>query len=206
MTLGGGAPTQPSAGQVATVKLVGVSAHAVAGSVKVWITGTFASSWYADAVEQARLGKGADYRRREISFAVSAIESYLVEWVRDTVLSRRYEELPGIFPPQVKVGIEERWKRTIKELTRRGLIAKGQSFGAKVWSDFTTLVEHRNGLLHGRSSRPFGGHQPADLQPNPSGNALAEFEPGFAVRIVTAPIEDLHAATGTPAPDWLQKL
>lgn len=63
----------------------------------VWNIATFAPEWYADALREALLS-GRDARRREIVFAVCCAESYLIEWVRDHVLNKQYNELEKFFP------------------------------------------------------------------------------------------------------------
>jgi hypothetical protein len=170
-----------------------------------WITSTFAPNWYADAVAQARTELGRDGRRREIIFAVCTAESYLVEWVRDSVLNHHFKELETYFRPGQNIGIEVKWKRVLKQLANDGRVSKAQDFGGKIWQEFRLLVRYRNGLVHGRSSRPASSGQPDELKPIPSPDDLDQLAPGWAVRIVLALLLDLHHSTGTVPPTWLVK-
>jgi len=168
----------------------------------VWIASTFAPRWYADAIQEARVGVGRDARRREIVFAVCSAESYLVEWVRDSVLNREFDDLSKYFPAGKLEGILDRWKRVVKDLTADGRISKSQAFGGKVWQDFVELVEYRNGLVHGRSSRPATSGQPANLNPVPSMDLLDQLAPGWAAKVVQVLVNDLHSTVGTAPPAW----
>ena len=60
------------------------------GTVELWATASFARAWFSDALEEAGVVNDSDARRREIVFAVCFAESYLLEWVRDVVLSRDF--------------------------------------------------------------------------------------------------------------------
>lgn len=168
-----------------------------------WITSTFAPQWYADAIQEARVCVGRGARRREIVFAVCAAESYLVEWVRDSVLNRQFDALSGYFPPNEHVGIVDRWKRVVKQLAADGRISTPQTFSGKVWQDFVDLVDYRNGLLHGRSSRPATSGQPSKLKPVPSTDLLDQLSAGWAANVVQVLVNDLHRTVGTVAPSWL---
>jgi hypothetical protein len=73
----------------------------------LWLSASFARAWYEDALAEARAGDTFQHRRRrEIVFAVCAVESYLLEWVRDDVLSRNFAALNTYFPPDRHRGIK----------------------------------------------------------------------------------------------------
>jgi hypothetical protein len=178
--------------------------YRITGSdAKFWLTATFAPAWYTDAIQQSKLGASRDTVRREIIFAVCAAESYLLEWVRDEVLKREFEQLEKYFPPGGRQGIRERWKDVVKQLATDGRIPHSQSFGGSVWQDFDTLVNYRDGLVHGRTSRPHEVSQPEKLKPFPSGHDLDQTLPGWAVGVVNALVDDLHQTVGTAPPSWL---
>jgi hypothetical protein len=186
-----------------TLNADGLSVKADMGNVKAWISLTFAPEWYADAVEQTKLPKSRDAVRREIIFAVCAAESYLLEWVRDEVLDHKHDELPKYFSADNRLGVRDRWKRVVKQLAAEGRIRQAQDFNSDVWNNFDTLVEFRNGLVHGRASRPHESGQDKDLQPYPTPAELDQTALGWAVGVLSALIEQLHRTVGTSPPKWL---
>ena len=196
-------PADVDSGFHVIVPLTGVVAIAAVGAPTVWLSANFASSWYADAKSEA-IGIGdTQRRRREITFSVAAVESYLLEWVRDEVLKRDFVLLEIYFPPGERRPVTEKWKETTKSLASDGLVQSAPSLAGKTWENFRRLVEFRNGLIHARASRP----QTAGLSeiqiPVPSMEELQTLEPGWAVGVITALIRELHMATGTKEPDWL---
>jgi hypothetical protein len=173
------------------------------GAIKVWLTYSFAPEWFKDALNEARTGSDHHSRRREILFAVCCVESYLFEWTRDEVLNRNFDELEEYFPYGRKMGIKDRWKHTIKHLKKNDRISNSPDFGDSCWQDFCNLVVYRDGLVHGRSSRPETSSQGNDQKPVPSKTELDQLPPGWAVKIVILLIRDLHKAVGTSTPQWL---
>ena len=87
-------------------------------------------------------------------FAVACAESFLVEWVRDEILKHDYASLNFYFPPGNYRSIEVKWKEVPKQLKEHGRISSAPNLAGSAWADFLDLIEFRNGLLHGRSSRP----------------------------------------------------
>ena len=123
--------------------------------VELWKYGTYAPAWFADARKEASLPDD-QARLREIIFAVCAVESYLFEWVRG-VLHGEFRLLNHYFPANRDgrgIGIVERWKQVINHLHDDGTISAKPSFGEQYWEEFKDLVNFRNGLVHGRASRP----------------------------------------------------
>lgn len=173
------------------------------GATKAWLTYSFAPEWFKDALNEARTGSDHHSRRREIVFAVCCVESYLFEWTRDEVLNRNFDELDDYFPNKDNSGIKERWKGTIKLLKKNHRISESPDFGDSCWQDFYNLVDYRNGLVHGGSSRPETSSQGDAQKPVPSKTELDQLPPGWAVKIVIQLIRDLHEAVGTSTPQWL---
>ena len=124
-------------------------------SIKVWLSYSFAPHWFQDALTESKLDDDFNARRREILYAVCFAESYLVEWVRDAVLEGDFDKLSIYFPPGMKKGVCEKWKSTLKNLHKDGLISSIPDFSQKYWQDFSDLFDMRNGLVHARASRPF---------------------------------------------------
>jgi len=169
----------------------------------VWDTYTWAPAWYRDASAEASRHDDHDARRREVVLAVAALESYLLEWVRDEVLKRDFRQVTRYFPPGSHPPIKERWKKVIQSLHSDGLIANTPSFSEPYWAEFATLLTFRDGLIHGRSSRPRSAGQRQDERPLPTKQDLDNMQPGWARDIVAHVIRKLHEAVRTPLPQWL---
>jgi hypothetical protein len=169
----------------------------------VGLAASFASEWYADSLNAADVS-GTTMRRHEIVFAVCTVESYLFEWVRDTVLAKDYDLLTEYFPQGEKRGIRKRWKCTLKALYRDRRISCLPPFNTEAWSDFTSLLDLRDGLVHAGASRP-DISQSAKQKPIPAVGALNDIQPGWACLVVEALIRELHSALGTTPPPWLRE-
>ena len=174
-----------------------------AGNLVLWVNYSFAPDWLGDALTEARSGPGHRPRRREILFAVCFVESYLFEWVRDDILKREYNRLEKYFPTDDRTGVRERWKEVIKSLHADDLLPALPSFGDPSWSDFRTLVTHRDGLVHAKASRPDAATLSKEQKPVPDMHTLDQLAPGWPVRTVVALVKNLHAAAGTLPPAWL---
>jgi hypothetical protein len=176
------------------------------GKVELWKYGTHAPAWFADAQKEAEL-EDDHAKRREIVFAVCAVESYLFEWVRE-VLNGEFRRLNHYFPPSREgrgVGIVERWKQVLNHLHEDGTITRKPTFGEDYWEEFRELVDFRNGLVHGRASRPETEGQSDPEKPEPTWEQLAQKQAGWAVNVVVEEvIRKLHEAVGTTPPDWLR--
>lgn len=176
-------------------------------SVELWKYGTYAHAWFADAQREAAV-EGENAVRREIVFAVCAAESYLLEWVRDGILESdfRSPRLNHYFPVDSKkksLGIVERWRNVIEHLNEDGTISGLPDLGQAFWSDFNKLVDFRNGLVHGRASRPdTEGLKPKE-KPEPTVEELQKLTKGWATKVVEQLIRTLHEAVGTSPPNWL---
>jgi hypothetical protein len=129
-------------------------------------------------------------------FAVCAAESYIFEWVRDTVLKNDFSVLPTYFPfPQSgerKPGVREKFKDIPKRLFEDRRINKPLDCGAREWQDFVDLVDWRDGLVHARASRPEMSGQPEKERPVPSKGELDKLKPGWALAVVRTLLNKLH--------------
>ena len=72
-----------------------------------------------------------------------------------------------------------------------------------VWPDFARLVDFRNGLVHGRASRPDSSDLLPRQRPEPTVEQLELLQQGWAVEVVAGLIKSLHRAVGTAPPSWL---
>ena len=88
---------QSNSGKHVLLKCKVTSAAFVLGDVTTWLSYSFAREWYSDALNEACKRNDHHARRREIVFAVSSSESYLLEWVRDAVLQRDFHKLETLF-------------------------------------------------------------------------------------------------------------
>ena len=185
-----------------------IESEARVGMPTVWQTYSFAPEWLEDAIEEARADGNHNARRREIIFAVSFVESYLFEWVRDQVLNRDFDLLAMYFPPSQKKGIRDKWKDVPKKLKSDGAIPAAPDYsrapGQEYWSDFNDLVDMRDGLIHASSSRPETNPQPPGVPgPHPSKRLLDQLQAGDATKAVVALVRHLHSTIRTTAPLWL---
>lgn len=180
-----------------------ISCSAASAAPTIWASYSYAKDWFADALNESRTVSDHRARRREIVFAVCFAEAYLVEWVRDDVLNRDFERLNGFFPPGENLGILEKWKKIVKSLESDGVIRHPVDFGKPFWNDFAKLVKMRNGLIHARSSRPETIGQPDDERPFPSMGDMNNLHAGWSVAVVVKLVNELHAASGTSVPAWI---
>jgi hypothetical protein len=177
----------------------------------------FAKDWFDDArnevtKETSDLIAAAAARRREIIFSVCALESYLLEWAREILLSRYGEaellnKLSKYFPEGQRKPITHKWKDVPKELCRDGLIKGTPDLSGQTWQTFTEEVHeyYRNALIHASGSRP---QKKVTASPTPPGDwksELGSLSAGWAIGIVAELIRGLNDKAGTPTPDWAQK-
>jgi hypothetical protein len=188
--------------QVISLEGHGIGSSEAFGNLTVWRTYSFAPEWFRDAKEEASR-PGPNARRREIVMAACAAESYLLEWVRDSVLQRDFRSVENYFPPSDRRGILDKWKEVPKKLNREGLIPKAPDLGSATWVEFRRLVEFRNGLIHASSSRPETDNLPTASIPYPSKSDLDGLEAGWATRAVFHLIVELNTAAATRTPAWL---
>lgn len=170
--------------------------------VELWKYGTYAHAWFADTTREASLGSD-QAQLREIIFAVCTVESYLFEWVRDEALQHDFKRLNRYFPPGLRIGIEERWWRVINLLYEDKIIPRVPNKGENYWKEFAKLVDFRNGLVHGRASRPDTAGLTEAEQPEPTAEQLLQKGRGWAVKVVTDVITKLHEAVSTSPPNWI---
>ena len=171
--------------------------------LELWTYGTYAHAWFADAQKEISL-VDEHARRREIIFAVCAVESYLVEWVRDDVLNKSFRRLAHYFPLKDRnIGIDKRLRRVIEGLYTDGTITKKPTLAGQYWDAFTSLVKFRNGIVHGRTSRPDSEGVAEPERPEPTVEQLTQRGPGWAVKVAADVIKKLHEAVGTPPPAWI---
>jgi hypothetical protein len=92
----------------------------------------------------------------------------------------------------------------IKRLAKEGAIRRKPDFGQVYWEEFDKLVTFRNGLVHGRASRPDSNTMRDERErPGPTNEDLVKMDQGWPVRVVAAVIRNLHAAVGSIPPKWL---
>jgi hypothetical protein len=137
-------------------------------------------------------------------FAIAAAECGLFEWVRDQVLEHNYNKLETYFDPQKPKSIQDKWRDVPKDLRAAGLIAGVPDLSGRTWSDFTDLVDYRNGLVHGGASRPTSAGLPQKSLPMPDIATLDSLPPGWALGIVRKLLDELVLASGKATPQWLK--
>lgn len=166
----------------------------------LWMTYSFAPEWLADAKAEAKKSHPSA-RRREIIFSVAFAESYLVEWVRDEILQRNFQKFFELFPAPVKLSAKDKWREIPKKLVNDGQLKGKPNLQSIFWTNWITLVDYRDGLIHAVSSRPCG----TSSTPLPSVDKLAALKPGWAVNVAIELIATFHTASDTEVPDWLKE-
>ncbi len=154
-----------------TEKITGIEFRMELGEFKAWRSYSFAPDWFADASREAK-DKGRGPRRREILFAVCAAESYVLEWVRDTVLRQQdLEKLEEFFPAYDTRGVRDKLKEIPKKLEkpdvspahwtavgRTGTTSTRLSSIATVWFTLPPAAPEQTASLRKRSpfqTRPY---------------------------------------------------
>jgi hypothetical protein len=179
------------------------------------VMSNFAEDWFADAhgeviKDTSNPAAATAARRREIIFAVCALESYLLEWTRDILLSRYsqaelLDRLDKYFPMGRKNPITTKWNTVPKALCEDNLIKDRPDLIGKAWQTFKKDVYeyYRNSLIHASASRP-QQKVTASLAPPTDWKAeLGTLPAGWAIDIVAELIRDLNNKAGTRAPAWL---
>lgn len=87
--------------------------------------------------------------------------------------------------------------------TSPGSIPGKPNYSEQYWKEFTELIDFRNGLVHGRASRPDTEGLSDAEKPEPTSEQLAQIGPGWAVKVAADVIKKLHEAVGTPPPAWI---
>jgi hypothetical protein len=105
----------------------------------VIVMADFARDWFDDARNEATKETAA-VRRREIIFAVCTLESYLLEWVREILLSRySHAELLGrldkYFPKGQRNSIVRKWKAVPAALYADALIKEKPDLTGQTLAD-----------------------------------------------------------------------
>lgn len=173
------------------------------GTPSVWLSESLAPYWIEEAKAVSQAFPIVAARRKEIIFSVAAAESFLIEWVRDSVFSGDVAGSVQFLSSRKKMGICERWKSFAETLSNDGRITQAPNFGNnQQWQDFCQLVVTRNALMHGNYSKlrqpgtPIAA--PSPLPPE----GIAKLPAGWAVSVVTKAAKQLCSAAGTPPPSW----
>lgn len=175
----------------------------------------YAGSWYDDALGEAGRAMG-DYhaRRREIIFAVCCAESYLYEWAYDlleqSIVSFAAEDAIAAYFPRPPEhgwnrGVSDQWKEVPKQLHQDGRLAALPDFGGPHGEEWRTVVVYRDGLIHAHISQQEIYAPTHEVRPDVTTSDLSGLTPGWALGVVIARIRRLHAAAGTPPPEWLSE-
>lgn len=199
-----------SASVSATIHASAGIALAVGEAATIMAISRYAGGWYADAQREAGQPTG-DYhaRRREIVSAVCCAESYIYEWTFDLVrqTGAADTDVDRYFPPEPEEGrnrsVTAQWKEVPKLLHQAGLLPCRPDFGGPHGDDWLQLVKYRNGLVHALISRPEKWGSGPPVRPIVTTSDLQGLTAGWATEVVAERIRRLHAAAGTPPPDWL---
>ncbi len=175
----------------------------------VIVMADFARDWFDDTRNEATKETAAA-RRREIIFAVCTLESYLLEWVREILLSRYppaeiLGRLDKYFPKGQRNSILRKWKAVPEAVYADELIKEKPDLSGQTWQTFkeTVYEYYRNALVHASVSRPQKKvtaflPPPADWKVE-----LGKLRAGWAMEIVAELIRGLNDKAGTLTPDWV---
>jgi hypothetical protein len=178
----------------------------VVNPVTPWQSYRYAPGWHADALQEAQNKNDHDARRREIVFAVSLAESYIVEWVITVILDGDYGRLTEFFPKGKKMSVNEKWKEFPRQLVDEGLIPGVPETGDGHSDDWHRLITYRDGLIHASASRPSTAEMPENAEgPIPSKPELDTLDAGWALGVVEERIRRFHEAAGTEPPAWFRR-
>jgi hypothetical protein len=169
--------------------------------VSVWISASYAPEWFKDAINEALTGEDRESTRREIIFAVSFIESYLVEWLRDDIF-KDIRLISKYAPIRKRIGITKKLKNILSDLYSRELIPNEPNFGEHYWQEWTDLVKYRHGLTHGVASLPDSDSVEKADRPKPSPDELANLPHGWASKTIINLVFKMHEFARTSIPDW----
>lgn len=195
------------AGQGGTVSISGTSAGTSDDTAAHLHSIRYAESWWEDSCCEVP-SEGADRDgtrhalRRQVVFAVCALESWFFEWVRDELLEERIEAT-DVFAGYRTV--PERVKGVMREVEGRGGLERPFECGESTeWDDMVDLLGVRNGLVHAGASRVGGDLPEGTRPPEPTVadlRALAPYEP---LRIVRDVARFLTSFAGQEEPAWME--
>lgn len=174
-------------------------------SATAYITQDYAPDWWEDALKSVPDGAGdAGAMRRQIVFAVCALESWFFEWVRDDVLEDATQS-SVLFADITARGLPNRIKCVLGEMHSRGRLDAEPGYGeSDAWQDLHELLRHRNGLVHALASRPRGDIPEEAEGPRPDFRELTEMEPAWPVSVVRGVVELLSSFDDAEPPEWME--
>ena len=165
-----------------------------------------AEAWWSDVITDREPGR--DSRRHQIVFGAAFVETYLYEWVRDSVLSGppvEWRRLETLFPLNDRRAVTKRWKEVPEKLREQGAIANTPNLGVTAWEETMTLLDYRHSLVHGTSSRPVGSGVSDDQLAPASLDVLDSLHPDWVPEVLCGVVDLLHAGTGTGGrPQWMR--
>jgi hypothetical protein len=186
------------------IPLTGHVMTAAIGTLAVWQHANFSKAWYQDALRESKGEEGKDSKRREIVFAASFLETYIFEWVRQI----RIDLTDVYFPAEPRFekdhrfgrGLKEKWKEIPGELHKDGYISLTPDLDL---SQLGMLVLRRNGLLHGRASRPLTEGLTEKQKPLPALDEWDKITHGWACNVARELVSKLHSDLNMAPPDYL---
>lgn len=204
-------PPCPECGS--TSRTVRMSARAVGTSsteARAHVFTSYAERWWEDARSEVPAAGASDEDgatrhavRRQVVFAVCAMESWFFEWVREDVLgdvtaaARLFDDAPD--------PVSDRVKFVLRELHDHGEIDGEPSFGdSEAWDDLHDLLGHRNGLVHALASLPRGDVPPDAGESRPTPRELAELAPARPLEVVRNAVDLMTSFADDAPPDWME--
>lgn len=178
------------------------------GSVSMLVYSHYAEDWWTDACREvpasdADEGEIRHSMRRQIVFAVCALESWFFEWVRDDLLGQ-VRRAAVIFTPPPKQNAGVRIRRIAKRLHREGELPNEPAFDSPDWQELPRLIRHRDGLVHGVASLPRGDVPEEAQKAMPTPKELRTWAPSEALMTVRRAVKLVTSFADAEPPDWME--
>lgn len=203
-------PSCPECGSTdRTIRVHAQDSISVSGEVQsYYVYASYAEEWWEDACRNVpgrrdESGATRDAIRRQIVFAVCALESWFFEWVRDELVDDTGQS--SVLFSQAPPPIADRIKFVLDKLHGRGKLVEEPEFGAsEAWDDLHDLLSHRNGLVHALASWP-RGTVPADAdEARPTPQELSGLAPARPLEVVRGVADFLTSFADDEPPEWME--
>lgn len=190
-----------------TVHLGGTSSGKSQDEAAVLVYGDHAKTWWRDArkeVPAASAGNDEIQKaiRLQIVFAVCALETWFVEWVRDDILGSA-KSAAVLFGGVEHQSVDERIKNVAAELHEAEHLQNDPDFTSPDWQDLPGLVDHRNGLVHGVASLPRGSLPLEAEEGFPTPGQLQRWAPVGPLKTVRRAVKLVTSFADSHPPEWM---
>jgi hypothetical protein len=161
---------------------------------------SLALHWFKDAIHESQ-GDSWHNVRREIIFSATFLESYLFDWAQNQLINDiglLLDEFPheGFIP-----SLTNKWGELVSKVFRLRSLGNPP---AKENPELERLVNYRNRLLHGQTSRLEISSVENLSWPIPSVEELKKLGNGWALSVSLKCVQSLHFHAGSEVPEYLK--